>query len=417
MFNFLRKLLTKSFTLGALESPHDPRNVPLDAVQNSGLIPYEYECEDTPIKDQGQRSKCVGSAMTELGELYFKNKGITVRLSDDDLYDQCKAQDGAPNSQGTYPALGAKIFCNTGVASEEVYATRDIKAIVADRENHKLGGYAFVTNNYGAIVQAIYQNGAITASFVVDTNWFIGIIQRVLKSIGRHYLKLTGFRVLDQVLKGQNSWGVGWIGYIAGIFNNKIKPGHFEVRYQDVSDTLIDIIAFVDIPADVLAKYKLMTYSKSFTDSINNVLLSEGGYANNSNDPGGETNFGISKKSYPYLDIKNLTKDQAIAIYYRDFWQPIQGDILPQAIAFNVLDAAINQGAKTAVMMLQSAIGVSPDGAFGPKSKAALASCDIFTTIINFNTIRITKYAGTPGFATFSKWWISRTLYTLIKSQ
>ena len=39
----------------------------------------------------------------------------------------------------------------------------------------------------------------------------------------------------------------------------------------------------------------------SFETAVNTTLQYEGGYVNDPNDPGGETNFGISKKAYPNL--------------------------------------------------------------------------------------------------------------------
>ena len=47
----------------------------------------------------------------------------------------------------------------------------------------------------------------------------------------------------------------------------------------------------------------------TFEEIIEEVLKHEGGYVHDSNDLGGETNFGITKRFYPYLDIKNLTKE------------------------------------------------------------------------------------------------------------
>lgn len=61
-------------------------------------------------------------------------------------------------------------------------------------------------------------------------------------------------------------------------------------------------------------------YDNNFILIINKLLEYEGGYVNNPLDPGGETKFGISKKSYPKLNIMELTKTQAIEIYYRDYW-------------------------------------------------------------------------------------------------
>ena len=52
-----------------------------------------------------------------------------------------------------------------------------------------------------------------------------------------------------------------------------------------------------------------------FKLAIPRVITNEGGYVNDPDDPGGETKYGISKRSYPALDIKNLTVEQATAIY------------------------------------------------------------------------------------------------------
>ena len=57
-----------------------------------------------------------------------------------------------------------------------------------------------------------------------------------------------------------------------------------------------------------------------FDDIIKVVLKHEGWYVNDPVDPGGETNFGIAKRSHPDVDIKNLTEEGAKEIYYQDYW-------------------------------------------------------------------------------------------------
>jgi len=66
-----------------------------------------------------------------------------------------------------------------------------------------------------------------------------------------------------------------------------------------------------------------------FNKAIKFILNAEGGYVNHPKAPGGETKYGISKKSYPNYDIKNLTEEEAITIYKRDFWDRFQLDSLP----------------------------------------------------------------------------------------
>lgn len=132
-----------------------------------------------------------------------------------------------------------------------------------------------------------------------------------------------------------------------------------------------------------------MTYYKSrqeveldrerFNAAVNMVLQHEGGYVNDPEDPGGETNFGISKRSYPNLDIKHLTRDQAAEIYYRDWWARYgYGLIASDKIGQKVFDLAVNMGPDAAHKCLQRAInttspsGLTVDGKLGPMSMQAL---------------------------------------------
>ncbi|KWT73781.1 glycoside hydrolase family 108 protein [Candidatus Magnetominusculus xianensis] len=85
-------------------------------------------------------------------------------------------------------------------------------------------------------------------------------------------------------------------------------------------------------------------YDKNFEKSIAFVLEVEGGYVNNSNDPGGETKYGISKRSYPYLAIKDLTVDAAKKIYYEDYWLAAQCKHLKWPLCLVHFDAAVNIG-------------------------------------------------------------------------
>jgi lysozyme family protein len=108
--------------------------------------------------------------------------------------------------------------------------------------------------------------------------------------------------------------------------------------------------------------------------AIDWILEAEGGYSCDPRDPGGATNFGISQRAYPTLDIKNLTKDQAEAIYARDYWTPIRAAEMPAAWAITLFDAAVLQGRWSAVMTLQSVLGLRVDGSVGPVTLSAVAN-------------------------------------------
>ncbi len=146
----------------------------------------------------------------------------------------------------------------------------------------------------------------------------------------------------------------------------------------------------------------------SFTVAINRLLGNEGKYVNNPADPGGETKWGISKRSYPHLDIANLTRDEAIAIYKRDFWDKIDGDTMPPGVGFQLLDFAVNSGIETAIRALQRAVGVADDGNFGPVSLGALKAQSSADTIMKFLAERLMFMTGLSKWADFGKGWARR---------
>ena len=83
------------------------------------------------------------------------------------------------------------------------------------------------------------------------------------------------------------------------------------------------------------------------------LMLNEGNYVNNPNDPGGATKYGISKTAYPDIDIENLTLEQAKTIYKRDYWDRCKCSFIPDALSIALFDFAVNSGVKTAVKGLQ----------------------------------------------------------------
>ena len=68
----------------------------------------------------------------------------------------------------------------------------------------------------------------------------------------------------------------------------------------------------------------------TFDEIIEVTLHHEGGYVHDPKDLGGETNFGIAKRFYPDVDIKNLTKEGAKEIYKKDYWDKNKIDDLPE---------------------------------------------------------------------------------------
>lgn len=87
------------------------------------------------------------------------------------------------------------------------------------------------------------------------------------------------------------------------------------------------------------------------------VLEREGGYVNDPADRGGETNYGISTKSHPGVDIKNLTPAAAAELYKTKYWDAIGADNLPPDLQSQAFDASVNQGVGATKKMLAEANG------------------------------------------------------------
>lgn len=122
-------------------------------------------------------------------------------------------------------------------------------------------------------------------------------------------------------------------------------------------------------------------YSGEFLSAVARVLADEGGYSANPADPGGATRFGISARAHPGLDIAALTRDEAVAIYWREWWQRFGFARLPAAVAAKTFDLAVNIGAAHAIACLQRAlracgIAIADDGVLGAATQSAAARAD-----------------------------------------
>lgn len=146
----------------------------------------------------------------------------------------------------------------------------------------------------------------------------------------------------------------------------------------------------------------------AFDKAVTFVLSVEGNYSNDPADPGGETKYGISKASFPDIDIKNLTRDQAIEIYRTQFWNRCNCDMIPAQLGMVLFDSAINQGPSTAIRMLQKSLNVTADGVMGPSTIAACLNADVRQVLPDFIARRAMQYATQREIIRFGLGWFRR---------
>lgn len=129
-----------------------------------------------------------------------------------------------------------------------------------------------------------------------------------------------------------------------------------------------------------------------FERSLTQVLKHEGGYVNHPNDPGGETNKGVTKAVYddyrkskglPVRSVKKLEQVELQDIYRARYWNLIKGDKLPPGVSYAVFDGAVNSGVSQSAKWLQRALGVKADGIIGPATIAAVNSYSSASRLID----------------------------------
>ena len=145
-----------------------------------------------------------------------------------------------------------------------------------------------------------------------------------------------------------------------------------------------------------------------FDQCFEKLIGYEDGYTLDPKDPGGETSWGISKRAYPAVDIKNLTRDGAKDIYKRDYWDRAQCDKLPPTLAFLLFDAAVNSGIGQAIRFLQRAVGVADDGVLGALTLAAVQRLDTESLCARFLGQRLDFMTRLSTWDYFGKGWARR---------
>jgi lysozyme family protein len=154
------------------------------------------------------------------------------------------------------------------------------------------------------------------------------------------------------------------------------------------------------------------------------MLKSEGGFVNHPSDPGGMTNLGVTKATWENwvgresdeAEMRGLTPEKVEPLYKKKYFDAVRGDELPMGLDYLMFDFAVNAGAGRAIKTLQTAVGVTPDGGFGPMTMAAVQAVDPVELIERFSQAKENFYRSLTTFATFGKGWLNRVADVKVKA-
>jgi lysozyme family protein len=163
-----------------------------------------------------------------------------------------------------------------------------------------------------------------------------------------------------------------------------------------------------------------------FDTVFKRCISSEGGFTLNPNDSGNWTSgkigvgvlngtkFGIAANTYPDLDIKNLTIEQAKEIYYNDWWIKLGISKFSSAMQFQMFDAAFNHGMHNASKIYQRAVGAKDDGLIGEKTMSKASEISQDDKLLRFLAFRLKFYASLKSFDSFGRGWSIRVADNLL---
>jgi len=157
---------------------------------------------------------------------------------------------------------------------------------------------------------------------------------------------------------------------------------------------------------------------ENFDKCLELMLKHEGGFVNHPQDPGGMTNLGVTARVWEEWlgrpvsekEMRNLTPTMVKPLYKRKYWDAVRADDLVSGVDYAVFDVAVNSGPGRAIKFLQSCVGVTADGGFGPRTLAAVkvAEQDPARLIELYSARRLEFLQSLRTFPTFGRGWSRR---------
>ena len=154
-----------------------------------------------------------------------------------------------------------------------------------------------------------------------------------------------------------------------------------------------------------------MVNNKEYQRALQEYAIpNEGGYVNDPQDPGGETKFGISKRYHPNEDIKNLTRERANALLYKEIWNWNGINTLPSEIIGVVFDHGIRTSPQNAIETTHQALGIDPVGdIIGKTTLGKLKETDYNEFLRKYKELVKEQDKQRSGYGRFGTGWDNRT--------
>jgi hypothetical protein len=154
----------------------------------------------------------------------------------------------------------------------------------------------------------------------------------------------------------------------------------------------------------------------NFNACVAVTLAYEGGFVDDPADPGGATNFGITKRSLEAFlgqavsvdDVRTMSSSTAIEIYRANYWNLLRCADMPAGIDLMVFDFGVNSGPATAAKALQGLVGATADGAIGAHTLAALGHAAPADLVDELASARLAYLRGLADVASFADGWTKR---------
>jgi lysozyme family protein len=173
--------------------------------------------------------------------------------------------------------------------------------------------------------------------------------------------------------------------------------------------------------------------NRNWKQAFEQMLKSEGGFTADERDAGnklpdgrkGSTMLGVTQFNWEqhvghqvtHDDMRKLTPEDVKPLYKQKYWDAVRGDEIENGgVAYLLFDFAVNAGAGRSIKTLQTAIGVTPDGGFGPMTMAALQAADPVKLIEKFSQAKETFYRSLGNFDVYGTGWLNRVAAVKLKA-